>query len=54
MEAKMAALAKMLTRASGYEIHVETVRAIVIFCGAGLLFSLLLLSYGIDLSPGFF
>ncbi|MBV8701034.1 hypothetical protein [Bradyrhizobium sp.] len=50
----MAAIAKMLSRASGFEIEANTLRAILIFCGAGLLFSLLMLSYGIDLSPGFF
>ena len=50
----MAALAKMLSRASGFEIDVDTLRAILIFCGAGLLFSIVMLSYGIDLSPGFF
>src|SRR5690348_6578149 len=55
LEAHMAALARIITRASGFEIEVDTLRAVVIFCGAGLLFSLLLLlTYGIDLSPGFF
>ena len=50
----MAALAKMLSRASGFEIDVDTLGTILIFCGAGLLLSLVMLSYGIDLSPGFF
>lgn len=50
----MATLARMLSRASGFEIDVETLRPIVIFCGVGLLFTLMLLSYGVDLSPGFF
>jgi hypothetical protein len=50
----MAALAKMLSRASGVEIDTDTLKAILIFCGAGLLFSLMMMSYGIDLSPGFF
>src|SRR5690348_9426295 len=54
LEAAMAALAKMLSRASGFEIDTDTLRAILIFCGAGLLVSLTMLSYGIDLSPGFF
>jgi hypothetical protein len=54
LEAAMATLARMLSRASGFEIDVETLRPIVIFCGAGLLFALMLLSYGVDLSPGFF
>jgi hypothetical protein len=50
----MAALARVLSRASGIEIDVDVLRPIVIFCGAGLLFALVLMSYGIDLSPGFF
>jgi len=50
----MAVLAKVLSRASGFEIDTDTLRAILIFCGAGLLVSLMMLSYGIDLSPGFF
>jgi hypothetical protein len=50
----MASLARMLSRASGYEIDVKTLRPIVIFCGVGLLFALLVMTYGIDLSPGLF
>jgi hypothetical protein len=50
----MAALARVLSRASGIEIDVDILRPIVIFCCAGLLFSLLFMTYGIDLSPGFF
>ena len=51
----MATLARILSQASGIEIDVDTLRTIAIFSGAGLLFSLLLLlTYGIDLSPGFF
>jgi hypothetical protein len=50
----MTTLARMLSRASGFEIDVDVLRAILIFCGAGLLFTFLVLSYGIDLSPGFF
>lgn len=51
----MATLARFLSQASGIEIDVETLRTIAIFSGAGLLLSLvLLLTYGIDLSPGFF
>ena len=50
----MTALAKVLTRASGIEISAEILRAIAIFCGAALLFGLVVATYGIDLSPGFF
>jgi len=50
----MTALAKVLTRASGIEISAEILRAIAIFCCAALLFGLVVATYGIDLSPGFF
>jgi hypothetical protein len=33
---------------------VEALKQIALFCGAGLLVSVLLLTYGVDLSPGFF
>ena len=55
MEVVMAALARTLSRALGVEIDVETLEIITIFCGAGLTASLLIaLTYGLDLSPGFF
>jgi hypothetical protein len=38
----MAAIARVLSRASGTEVDVETLKTIVIFCGAGLVASLLL------------
>ena len=50
----MAALARVLTRASGIQVDVETLKSIIMFCGVGLTVSLLLASYGLDLSPGFF
>jgi hypothetical protein len=50
----VAAIAKVLSRASGTDIDVETLKTLAIFCGAGLLVSLLFASYGLDLSPGFF
>jgi hypothetical protein len=34
--------------------EIETLKQIAMLCGAGLLVSLLALTYGIDLSPGFF
>jgi len=49
-----AAIAKVLSRVSGTEIDVETLKTIAIFCGAGLFVSLLFASYGLDLSAGFF
>jgi hypothetical protein len=32
----------------------ETFKQILLFCAAGLLVSVLVLAYGVDLSPGFF
>jgi hypothetical protein len=51
---QMAAIARVLSRASGTEVDVETIRTLVMFCGVGLTVSLLLASYGLDLSAGFF
>jgi hypothetical protein len=45
----MAAIAKVLSRASG-----TTLKTIAMFCGVGLLVSLLFATYGLDLSAGFF
>jgi len=50
----MAAIARVLSRATGTDIDVEIVKTLAIFCGAGLLISLLLATYGLDLSAGFF
>jgi hypothetical protein len=50
----MAAIARVLSRASGTEIDVETIKTLAMFCGVGLTVSLLLASYGLDLSAGFF
>ena len=32
----------------------ETLKQLALFCGAGLFVLLLMLTYGLDLSPGFF
>jgi hypothetical protein len=50
----MAAIARVLSRATGTDVDVEIVKMLAIFCGAGLLISLLLATYGLDLSEGFF
>ena len=51
----MTAIAKVLARAfPSTSAEVEILKQIALFCGAGLLVSLLLLTYGVDLSPGFF
>jgi hypothetical protein len=51
---QMAAIARALTRISGTQVEVESLKIIAMFCGTGLLISLLLATYGLDLSPGFF
>jgi len=50
----MTALAQALSRVSRTEIQIDAFTAIALFCGAGLLVSLIVASYGLDLSPGFF
>jgi hypothetical protein len=50
----MAAIARALSHVTGTDIDVEIVKVLAIFCGAGLLISLLLATYGLDLSEGFF
>jgi hypothetical protein len=52
---KMVAIAKALARALPKDsLELEVLKQLALFCGAGLLVSLLLLSYGLDLSPAFF
>jgi accessory gene regulator protein AgrB len=51
----MAAIARAIARAfPGTQVEVETLKTIAIFCGVGLVVSLLLATYGLDLSYGFF
>jgi hypothetical protein len=50
----MAIIARVLSRASGTDVDVETLKTLVMFCGVGLFVSLLFASYGLDLSAGFF
>ena len=50
----MAAIAKVLARKfPSTDLEVEVLK-IALFSGAGLLVSLVLMSHGLDLSPGFF
>jgi hypothetical protein len=52
---QMTALVQALSRATGTEIDVESLTKVAIFCGIGLLISLLAIgTYGLDLSYGFF
>jgi hypothetical protein len=59
----MATFARALSNVTGSHItgsdsEIETLKTIAIFCGAGLIVSLLcvlfFMTYGLDLSPGFF
>jgi hypothetical protein len=52
----MAAIARALARAfpSTTSFDVEILKQLALFCGAGLLVSLLLMTYGLDISAGFF
>jgi hypothetical protein len=50
----MAAIARVLSRVSGTQIDVEILKTVAMFCGVGLFVSLLLATYGLDLSAGFF
>ena len=50
----MAAITKALSRITVRDADVEALKVVAIFSGLGLLLSLMFLTYGIDLSPGFF
>jgi hypothetical protein len=51
----MAAIAKAFSRAfPANSVEIDILKQLVIFCGAGLLVSVLMMTYGLDLSAGFF
>jgi hypothetical protein len=52
----MAAIARALNRAfpATASLEVETLTQLELLAGAGLLVSVALMTYGLDLSPGFF
>jgi hypothetical protein len=50
----MTALIHALSRPFRSAQEIDCLKQIALFCGAGLLVTLLLLTYGVDLSPGFF
>ena len=52
--AGLAAIARGLSRASGIQVDDEVLKAIIVFCGIGLVGSLLKATNGLDLSIGFF
>ena len=52
----MSAIARALSRTfpATSSLETETLRQLALLSGAGLLVSLVLMTYGLDLSPGFF
>ena len=50
----MTAIARALSRAIITINQNEILRQLALLCAAGLFVSLLMLTYGLDLSPGFF
>jgi hypothetical protein len=55
MGCRMATIAKLLARrVPATQAEADTLKQLALFAGAGLLVSLLVMSYGLDLSPGFF
>jgi hypothetical protein len=50
----MTAIAYALSRAFQSAGEFDTLKRIALLCGVGLLLSLVCLTYGLDLSPGFF
>jgi hypothetical protein len=51
---QMIADTRAYSHAPEIEVDVETFPLLVVFCGTGLTVSLLLASYGLDFSAGFF
>ena len=51
----MSALARALARALPKKsLEIEIIRQFALFCAAGVFVALLILTYGLDLSPGLF
>jgi hypothetical protein len=51
---QMAAIARVLSRVSGTDVGVEILKTMAMFRGVGLFVALLVATYGLDLSAGFF
>jgi hypothetical protein len=49
----MVAVARALSRAFRTRLDIEAVKSLAVFCGAGLLISLLLAMRGVDIGTGF-
>jgi hypothetical protein len=55
MESQMAAIARLLARkVPSTQIEADILKQLGLLCCAGLLVSVLVMTYGLDLSPGFF
>jgi hypothetical protein len=55
LEVVMAALVRVLARKfPSTDLEAQVLKQIALFSGAGLLVSMILMSYGLDLSAGFF
>lgn len=50
----MTAIARAFSRAVASINDIEILKQLVLFCAAVLFVALLMLTYGVDLSPGFF
>jgi hypothetical protein len=50
----MTALVQAFFRVSGTETETDVLAIVAMFCGAGLVVSLICATYGLDLSPAFF
>lgn len=50
----MTTIARALSRAFITINDIEVLKQLVLFCAAGLFISVLMMTYGVDLSPGFF
>ena len=50
----MTRLAYALSQATGADIAAEGLKTVIMFCAVGMTVSLMVISYGIDLSWGFF
>jgi hypothetical protein len=53
-ESQMTALARAFSHLFSASSEFDVLKTLALFCGVGLLAALLMLTYGIDLSPGFF
>lgn len=50
----MTALVHAFSRLSFVDVETQALKALLMLCGAALFVSLMFMTYGLDLSPGFF